>query len=438
MEKYIIADIQFDNKEQVRKKIRKVVKESKDFVPLSKNDKLFMNCVFAHDEKFDDRIKDKDYDIYFAPHKEYTSVRCAYISYAKSDIPTHDISWVECVNKMKKIDVNRVIIDFGKYIECPKTVKEVLISDPGYVKWMIGKFEYKGKKNIKILTEIKQQMLIYEHNQETTNNITTNNITTINKMTTNNTLTTNDTMTINPNQTTMKLEYLTDKKQKRFTKRVAQYNLEGILMKTYDSVQETEDSGYSAFCVSKCINNKIKLHKKCIFMKIKNGKDAETKIDASPYLVHMSKTKVNDNKEKVSKETITIKPKGMRIGMFNKQKKLLQVFTNIDQITNKFGHTSGVYDHLYGKVKKKSGYNNLYFFKELNVGQTYTINEKYDFKQFKKAIPKKIKKNIVPVQETKMVPMENTIIPVEELKTILTEEPIKRNFFQRLKYLITG
>ena len=71
-------------------------------------------------------------------------------------------------------------------------------------------------------------MLIYEHNQETTNNITTNNITTINKMTTNNTLTTNETMTTNPNQTTMKLEYLTDKKQKRFTKRVAQYNLEGM------------------------------------------------------------------------------------------------------------------------------------------------------------------------------------------------------------------
>ena len=436
MEKYIIADIQFNTKGQVRKKIQKIAK-SKDFEPLSKNDKLFMDCVFAQDGKFEDKIKDSDYYIYFAPHKEYTSTRCAYISYLKSDIPTHDISWVECVNKMTKTDVNGFIIKFGKYRENPKTVKEVLISDSGYVKWILGEFKNNNKKNIKVLTEIKQQMLLYKHNQETTNNITTNNITTINTMTTNNTLTTNETMTTNPNQTTMKLEYLTDKKQKRFTKRVAQYNLEGILMKTYDSVQETEDSGYSAFCVSKCINHKIKLHKKCIFMKIKNGKDAETKIDASPYLVHTSKTKVNDNKEEVSnnneivKETITIKPKGMRIGMFNKQKKLLQVFTKIEQITNKFGHTSGVYDHLYGKVKKKSGYNNLYFFKELNVGQTYTINEKYDFKQFEKAIPKKIKKNIVPVQETKMVPVKNKIIS--------TEEPIiKRNFFQRLKYLITG
>ncbi len=244
-----------------------------------------------------------------------------------------------------------------------------------------------------------------------------------------------------------------NKKENRFKQPVAQYDIRGNIIRTYDCIKETKKSGYNPTIVSKCINNKIKLHDNNIFIKIKDKNNIALKIDPAPYINNRKSTMglnnliVNNLKtleDNQNKKTFTIKSNGLRIGMFNKSKMLLEVFTDEHQIKNTFGHVSGVYDHLYGRItgknKIKRGYKNLYFFKKLNVGQSYTIGEKYDFSQFEKAEPRKIKRNIIPNKNiVKQIPKVENIIPTPKVDNIIpTEEPMKKNFMQRLVYLFTG
>jgi hypothetical protein len=436
MEKYIVSNIEFDSRKEIKQKIQDIEKSYSDYVPVSGNDLVFMLDVFRNHYNFENKIRGMT-DIYFAPHHEYKSTRCVHIAYGNknTDIknrPSDDISWTVCLKRIKRVKpkLNGSIITFGKYKG--KTVEEVCEMDRSYLEWILRTFKEEEIKN-----EVKKHTITKENKKM--NNTT---------------------------QSTMNLFYTN---RKTHTTPIAQYDLSGNLLRIYNSGKETAQHGYNPQCVSKCVNNKLKLHNKSIFIKISNKNKAEPKIDPKPYIIQDNKT--NSNKNEFVKETITIKPKGLRIGMFNKQKELLQVFTKIQQIENKFGHTSGVFDHLYGKIKTKNkiknGYNNLYFFRKLDVGQTYTIGEKYDLRKFEKAVPRKItsgpNKNVTTVKEkitpenktipveyknintetiptkNKTIPVENKTITIEELKNIFPQpEPKKRNFIQRFMYLFTG
>ena len=425
--------MEFSSKKKIKQKIQEIEKKYLDYQPLVDKDLEFMIDIFKYHSNFESKMKGMT-DIYFAPCKEYPSTRCAHIAYGNKNTeikkrPFDDISWTFCVKRIKVNTLDKFRLPFGSYRG--KTIKEVDTLNRSYLVWILGP-EFKDLK-------IKEQVEKYFMNiEQKINNI----------------------MITNPNQTTMDFKYQTNKpqkpkvKQNRFRQAVAQYDIHGNIIRTYDSVLDTAKSGYNPQCVSKCLNKKIKLHEKCIFTRVENKSNIPSKIDPTPYIIIKSTIETNTPiVDTPNKESITIKPNGLRIGMFDKQKKLLEVFTKEKQIVDKFNHSSGVYDHLYGKItsrdKIKNGYKNLYFFRKLNIGQTYTLGEVYDLSQFEKAKPRKFVKNIktqpsIPVEEIIKTPIENTVIPVEEIKTIPvediiipTEEP-KRNFMQRLRYLFTG
>jgi hypothetical protein len=443
MENYNISNMEFSSKKKIKEKIQEIEKKYLDYQPLVDKDLEFMIDIFKYHSNFKSKMKGMT-DIYFAPSKEYPSTRCAHIAYGNKNTeikkrPCDDISWTFCVKRIKVNTLDKFRLPFGSYRG--KTIKEVDTLNRSYLVWILG-------PEFKDLTIKEQVEKYFKMNMEQKiNNI----------------------MMTNPNQTTMDFEYQTNKPQKskvqnRFRQAVAQYDIHGNIIRTYDSVGDTAKSGYNPQCVSKCLNNKIKLHGKSIFIRVKNKSNISSKIDPTPYIIIKSTIESNTpivdtveniivNNAESNKESITIKPNGLRVGMFDKQKKLLEVFTKEKQIIDKFGHTSGVYDHLYGKItnknKLKNGYKNLYFFRKLNIGQTYTLGEVYDFSQFEKSKPRKFVRNIkiqpsIPTEEIKTIPVEDTVIPVEEIKTIPVEDIIvtieepKRNFMQRLIYLFTG
>lgn len=256
---------------------------------------------------------------------------------------------------------------------------------------------------------------------------------------------------------TKNLQFLSpNKKKTKPTIPIAQYDINGNIIRTYTSLEETSKCGYSPQSVSKCINHKLKLHDKNIFIRIKNLASVPRKIDPTPYLPNIKSTmglnnrilnNIQNNTEEViptmnNIKTYTIDNKlNTRIGMFNKKQILLDVFTHQDQITKMFGHTSGVYDHLYGKIKGKNkiknGYKNKFFFKKLNVGQTYTQGEKYEFSQFEQAVPRKFVKHTTP-EVTKAVKRTPIKTKIKSKKIVDTTPKAEKNFFQRLVYLFTG
>ena len=440
MEKYILSNITFNNKKEIKEKVYEIQRKYADYVPIHGNDLNFILDIFRQHSRFIHMSRGMT-DIYFAPHRKWDHTRCVHIAYGSKDTdiknrPNDVISWVSCLHRIKetKIKLNG-ILNFGKYKG--KTVEEVCKIDRPYLEWILKEFKQPEIKN-------KVKKHIDMNTQQ------------------------------NTVQTTMKLQYKTNNS----IKPIAQYDLRGNLIRIYNSGKETAEQGHNPQCVSRCVNNRMRLHNKFIFIKVPNKNNVESKIDPKPYLIYRNGT--ISNKNEILKETITIKPKGLNLGMFNKQKQLLHVFQHVKEINNKFGHSSGVFDHLYGRIKTKNkmknGYNNLYFFRKLSVGQTYTIGEKYDLRKFEDAVPriitekiaKKPKNTIIPqkkpktippkdiiihAEETNTFPLENIILPIEELKTnpienkmisieelknILKPETKKRNFMQRLMYLFSG
>jgi len=454
---YLLANKTFKTKKEIVNKIRSIDDSYQDYQPITGENYDIITDIL----KWNSQFKTKSIgmtDIYFAKHKKHDT-RCIHIAYGNismhiKDRPSDDISWSCCLKyikqeKQEETSPLEFIMPFGTHTG--KMFKTIIKKYPNYAKWILSD-DFKNKEINKKMLEALEEFV---RTIKSKNNMKQLEIVDNNKKMNNTT------------QSTMNLFYTN---RKTYTTPIAQYDLSGNLIRIYNSGKETAKHGYNPQCVSKCVNNKLKLHNNSIFVKIPNTNKAEPKIDPKPYIIHQD-NKTNSNKNEFVKETITIKPKGLRIGMFNKQKELLQVFTKIQEIENKFGHASGVFDHLYGKIKTKNkiknGYNNLYFFRKLEIGQTYTIGEKYDLRKFEKAVPRKItsgpNKNVTTVKETiipenktipveyknintetiptknKTIPVENKTITIEELKKIFPQpEPKKRNFIQRFMYLFTG
>lgn len=261
----------------------------------------------------------------------------------------------------------------------------------------------------------------------------------------------------NPVQTTMDFKYQSNKKNTKT--KIAAYDINGYLIKTYNKIAECAADGFHTKSVSKCLTGKLKTHNNFIFIKYEN-QEPNLKIDTREYKARKNSLKFNslqilktitENKVNNTKQKIHI-PKGnrTRIGMFEKNGNLIKIFLSSKELEEyDYKARYAVYQQIYGECseKLKKGYKGKYFFRRLEAGKTYTLEEKYDYNQIpfdcqKRFFSRNI--NTIPIEEPKAIPLENTVIPIEELKTIPiediiipTEEP-KRNFMQRLRYLFTG
>jgi hypothetical protein len=121
MEKYIVSNIEFDSRKEIKQKIQDIEKSYSDYVPISGNDLIFMLDLFRNHPCYVSKMKGMT-DIYFAPHQEYKSTRCVHIAYGNKNTeiknrPNENISWTVCLKRLKrtKSKLNGSIINFGKY-----------------------------------------------------------------------------------------------------------------------------------------------------------------------------------------------------------------------------------------------------------------------------------------------------------------------------------
>jgi hypothetical protein len=261
------------------------------------------------------------------------------------------------------------------------------------------------------------------------------------------------------------LEYLTTNKKRKSMKPVAQYDIRGNIIRTYDSVDETAKSGYNPQCVSKCINNKMKLHDKNIFIAIKNKNNVTKKIDPTPFITNKNSnlglnnlivnSLFSEQKETPATPEYTkvIIPKNnkTRIGMFLNDGTLERVILNHTELKQLKRAKNMAFKHIYGNFtskKIKKGYLGKYQFRRLEKGKTYLLGYQYNLNDFKFDYQKRflnVKKKVKTDITNTVVPEAS--IPILEAKEAITtslveniiptEQP-KRNFMQRLIYLFTG
>ena len=261
------------------------------------------------------------------------------------------------------------------------------------------------------------------------------------------------------------LEYLTTNKKRKSMKPVAQYDIHGNLIKTYDSVLDTEKSGYNPQCVSKCINNKLKLHDKNIFIAIKNKNNVAKKIDPTPFITNKNSNLglnnlIVNNLFSEQKETPTTpeytkvnipKNNKTRIGMFLNDGTLERVILNHTELKQLKRAKNMAFKHIYGNFtskKIKKGYLGKYQFRRLEKGKTYLLGYQYNLAEFKfdyqrrfLNVKRKVKTDILNtvVKETSIPILEaKEAITTSLVENIIPTEQPKRNFMQRLIYLFTG
>jgi uncharacterized protein (DUF3820 family) len=445
MENYIISNMEFSSKKKIKQKIQEIEKKYMDYQPLVDKDLEFMIDIFKYHSNFESKMKGMT-DIYFAPCKEYPSTRCAHIAYGNknTDIkkrPCDDISWTFCVKRIKVNTLDKFRLPFGSYRG--KTIKEVDTLNRSYLVWILG-------PEFKDLTIKEQVEKYFKMNiEQKINNITIT----------------------NPNQTIMDFEYQTNKPQKpkvqqnRFRQAVAQYDIHGNLIKTYDSVLDTAKSGYNPQCVSKCINNKLKLHDKNIFIAIKNKNNVAKKIDPTPFITNknsnlglnnlivnslFSEQKETPTTPEYTKVNIP-KNNKTRIGMFLNDGTLERVILNHTELKQLKRAKNMAFKHIYGNFtskKIKKGYLGKYQFRRLEKGKTYLLGYQYNLAEFKfdyqrrfLNVKRKVKTDILNtvVKETSIPILEaKEAITTSLVENIIPTEQPKRNFMQRLIYLFTG
>jgi hypothetical protein len=251
-------------------------------------------------------------------------------------------------------------------------------------------------------------------------------------------------------------------------KPVAQYDIRGNIIRTYNSVEETAKSGYNPQCVSKCINNKLKLHDKNIFIAIKNKNNVAKKIDPTPYITNKNSNLglnnlivnnlINMKRDLVPEQIIPEytkvnipKNNKTRIGMFLNDGTLERVILNHTELKQLKRAKSMAFKHIYGNFtskKIKNGYLGKYQFRRLEAGKTYSLGYQYNLNNFKfdyqkrflnvkKKVKLDITNTVVPEASIPILEAKEAITTSLVENIIPTEQP-KRNFMQRLWYLFTG
>ena len=250
--------------------------------------------------------------------------------------------------------------------------------------------------------------------------------------------------------------------RQKLMKPVAQYDIRGNIIRTYNSVEETAQSGYNPQSVSKCINNKLKLHDKNIFIAIKNKNNVAKKIDPTPYITNKNSnlglnnlivnTLFLEQKETPTTPEYTkvIIPKNnkTRIGMFLNDGTLERVILNHTELKQLKRAKNMAFKHIYGNFtskKIKKGYLGKYQFRRLEKGKTYLLGYQYNLAEFKFDYQRrflKVKRKVITntvVKETSIPILEaKETITTSLVENIIPTEQPKRNFMQRLIYLFTG
>lgn len=280
-----------------------------------------------------------------------------------------------------------------------------------------------------------------------------------------------------PAQSTMEFKFHTPNKMRKPKSKIAAYDINGYLIKTYDKIIDCVRDGFNATAVTKCVNGKRKLHNNFIFIRYKAGEEPRLKIDSSLYTIRKNSRKhKNLQILKTISEELNNKPKEKflitkkhrtRIGMFEKDGTLFKVFLTTKDLEDYDASAQyAAYNQIYGRYNKKlkKGYKNKFHFRRLQVGETYIIGEKYNLADIPFDTQKVFikNKNNIPVETP--IPIENfntvSVSPevenlkntVQELKNSIEtlikvptekvddaiEKPKKKNFFQRLAYLFTG
>jgi cell division protein FtsB len=279
-----------------------------------------------------------------------------------------------------------------------------------------------------------------------------------------------------PAQSTMDFKFHTPKKMRKSKSKIAAYDINGYLIKTYDKTIDCIPDGFNATAVTKCIKGKRKLHNNFIFIRYGNNEEPRLKIDSAPYKIRKNSRKhKNLQILKTISEELNNKPKEKfyiskrnrtRLGMFEKDGTLFKVFLTTKEFEDyDYEARYAAYRQVYGRYNKKlkKGYKNKYHFRRLEIGKTYVIGQKYNlddipFDTQKVFVKNSKNKNTIPIEN--LSPVQN-LLPittitssypevehlkstVQELKNSIeqlkapAEEPKKKNFLQRLVYLFVG
>lgn len=287
----------------------------------------------------------------------------------------------------------------------------------------------------------------------------------------------NNLINTNITQSNMDFKFHTTKTTKRSKSKIAAYDINGYLIKTYDKTIDCIPDGFNATAVTKCVKGKRKLHNNFIFIRYGKDEEPRLKIDSAPYKIRKN-SRQHKNMEilKTISEELNKKPEEKfhiskqnrtRIGMFEKDGTLFKVFLTTKEFEDyDYQARYAAYKQIHGKYTKKlkKGYKNKYHFRRLEIGKTYVIGQKYNLDDIPFDVQKIFVKNskskkVIPIEN--LPPVENLLPPttittsypeVEHLKTTVqelknsieqlktpTEEPKKKkNFFQRLVYLFVG
>lgn len=187
------------------------------------------------------------------------------------------------------------------------------------------------------------------------------------------------------------MEYQTPSKQNNNKTKVAVYDINGYLIRTYNKSVDTLKDGFNPNKVSKCITGILKTHNNCIFLKVDSNSPAQ-KIDPKPFTMRKNSTAfknqmmlncIIDSYEKNHKQIVKIPENNkIRIGMFNKKGHLIKVFLHTKEIQDDNTVSDyTIYKYVYGDLtpkRLKKGYKGKYYFRRLQAGNSYTIGEKYN------------------------------------------------------------
>jgi hypothetical protein len=260
----------------------------------------------------------------------------------------------------------------------------------------------------------------------------------------------------NPIQSNMEFNF--QNKMKRKTPKIAAYDINGYLIKTYNKTTDCIPDGFDATSVSKCITGKRKIHNNFIFIRYDNNQEPRLKIDTKEFKIRKNSREYKNHQilktiiEKSNtppEQNIYIPEKNRtRIGMFENNGTLLKVFLTTQELEDyDIKARYAIYKQIYGNFTKKleKGYKGKYQFRRLETGKTYTINKKYNladipFDKQKVFFGKnKPKQDIIPIENFNSVDSESTTLASSpEVQNAITREEPKKNFFQRLVYLFTG
>jgi hypothetical protein len=287
------------------------------------------------------------------------------------------------------------------------------------------------------------------------------------------------------NNQNLKFDFQSNKKKKNMTNfkerlnktrksKIATYDLNGYLIRTYENLSLVRNDGYDPISVGKCLNGDQKTHNDCIFIRLEKSQTPTSRIDSTEYKINknstkyknlqilksisQSKTEENNKPETENFRTVNTKNSLTRVGMFDKKGVLLEVFLTQESINKHFGKQSNrtIYRYMYGSFSErrlKKGFRNKFYFRKLEKKTKYFIGKQYDLSSFPQAKQTRFKIIKKELQKINNIPNENNSIilnnPIKEESQNINivsnqneqnsiQNKEYKSFWSRMKWLFFG